>query len=257
VSQRRALTKAELQKMILQVMYELKYGKMSTYASGMDSIIPYWINEYFSIQLTPAEKMLAKEAVEDLKNSGLITQDPAKEEEVFQVLTQKGKEALHGKPEPAPEPENPKTQPKPAPEAPKEAPKELQIKDVITNPELLDICRQDFNGGDYKTAVLFSFRLLETKTDAAAQLGGKDLGTVLMAKAFSPFMGKLSIAPEAGIEVQDGVLNLFGGAVAVFAHKQTELPLNLDDRRVALKVIVFVELLLDILSKAQLKSQTP
>jgi hypothetical protein len=255
MSQRQPLTKFELQKMILQVMYELKYGRMSTYAPGMDSIIPYWINEYYSIQLTAAEKMIAKEAVEDLKNAWLIIQDANKEEEIFQVLTQKGKETLLGKQEPQPQPTQTLT-PKaetPKPQTATEPARELKLEEIVTNPELLETCQQIFNSYDYKTAIASSLRLLETKTAAAAQLGGKDFGTVLMAKAFSPFMGKLTVAPDAGIEVQDGILNLFGGAAIVFG-KLDNIPIDYNDRRQALKIIAFIELLMDILSKAQLKT---
>ena len=51
MAQRQPFTRTELKKMILRVMYELQFGKMSDYASGMNSIIPYWINEYYGVQL--------------------------------------------------------------------------------------------------------------------------------------------------------------------------------------------------------------
>jgi hypothetical protein len=74
-----------------------------------------------------------------------------------------------------------------------------------------------------------------------------------MAKAFSPFVGKLTVAPNATIEVQDGILNLFGGAVAVFGNPESDMPIDYDDGQVAVGIIMFVELLLEVLAQAKQK----
>jgi uncharacterized protein (TIGR02391 family) len=245
MAQRQPLTKAELKKMVLQVMYELKYGRMSNYASGMDSIIPYWINEYYSIQLTKEEKVLALDAVKELKVDGLIVKDVSKDDDVFQVLTEKGTETATG---------HPATEPKTQTVAHTEsAVCTLKLEDAVTNPDLLEACQSSFNEGDYKTAILKAFRFLETKVSVAAKLTSHDVGTVLMAKAFSPSIGKLALTPDATIEEEDGVYNLFSGAIALFGNPDSHLSIDYGDRLKAIGIIAFSEILLDILSKAQLK----
>ena len=128
----------------------------------------------------------------------------------------------------------------------------LKLEDIIKNPELLEACNSSFNTGDYKTAVLTAFRVLEAKVSTAAQLSGKDFGTVLMAKAFSPSIGKLELGPDATVEEQDGVHNLFNGAIALFGNPESHLSMDYSDRLKIIQIIAFVELLLEILSKTQL-----
>jgi hypothetical protein len=53
--------------------------------------------------------------------------------------------------------------------------------------------------------------------------------------------------------VQDGILNLFGGAVAVFGNPESDMPIDYDDGQVAVGIIMFVELLLEVLAQAKQK----
>ena len=94
MSQRQPLTKAELKKMILQVMYELQYGTMSNYASGMNSIIPYWINEHYNIKMSVEEKALGLETVQDLKDEGYVVKDAVKDDDNFLGLNSRGQRIL-------------------------------------------------------------------------------------------------------------------------------------------------------------------
>ena len=246
MSQRQPLTKAELKQMILHVMYELQFGSMSNYASGMNSIIPYWINEHYNLKMSVEEKALALETVQDLKDDGYIIKDAVKDDDNFQVLTPAGKEFLHKEQE---------VTTTLAANAKLSVVMEscvIKLDDVVKNPDLLEACNSSFNSGDYKTAVLNAFRFLEAKVNAAAQLSGKDFGTVLMAKAFSPSIGKLEFGPDATVEEQDGVHNLFNGAIALFGNSESHLSIDYSDKLKAIQIIAFVELLLEILSKTQL-----
>ncbi len=46
------------------------------------------------MEMTPEEIQLTHEAIQELKNSGIIVQDSTQREDVFQILTAKGKEIV-------------------------------------------------------------------------------------------------------------------------------------------------------------------
>lgn len=233
MAQRPQFTKSELKKMIINVMYELKYGTMQGRTWGIDSIIPNWINEYYKTGLATAEKQLAYEAVQELKTAGLIAKDSTQYEDVFQVLTEKGKAIAEKK-------ENPDVY-------------ALRLEEVIKNPELLAVVQSSFNEDDYEIAIFRAFRLVEEKVRATAHLDAKDIGTDLMTKAFSPTSGKLTIPMCAVTAEQDGVHQLFRGAIALFKNPSSHRTVDYSNRQVVIQTIAFAELLLDILSTATLK----
>ena len=80
--------------MFLQVLYEIQYGKMKSYSNGIDSIVPNWMNEYFKIKMKEENIQLTYEAIQELKTSGMIVKDATQSEDVFQLLTQRGKEIV-------------------------------------------------------------------------------------------------------------------------------------------------------------------
>jgi len=84
----------------MKVLYEIQYGKMRSYSHGIDSIVSAWMNKYYTITLTNEEKQLTYEAIQGLKNSGLIVRDATQRDEVFQLLTSKGKEVVEKQKDP-------------------------------------------------------------------------------------------------------------------------------------------------------------
>ncbi len=236
MAQRQPFTRTELKKMILRVMYELQFGKMSDYASGMNSIIPYWINEYYGVVLTGEEKLIANAAVTDLKAAGLIIKDAAKDDDVFQILTTMGKVVVEKNQDP-------------------DVPV-LKLDDIVKNTDLLDACHASFNKGDFEAAILGAFGLLETKINKIAQLSADDLGLGFEIKnaAFGPISGKPIIPPSTTSPEQKATQNLTAQAVAFFTNPASRRLINFGDRLEVIKILAFAELLLDFLSKAQAKA---
>jgi hypothetical protein len=85
------LSKIQLKRMFLRVLYECEYGTMKGCSWGIDSIIPYWMNEYWGMKMTEEDEKKAHEAIRELKTEGLIVQDPNQRGDVFYNLTEKGK----------------------------------------------------------------------------------------------------------------------------------------------------------------------
>ncbi len=220
--------------MFLRVLYECLYGKMQSYSHGTDSIVPSWMNKHFNMEMTPEEIQLTHEAIQELKNSGIIVQDSTQREDVFQILTAKGKEIVEKQQDPdifA-----------------------LRLEEVLKNPELLFRCLGPFNDQDYELAVFKAFRFVEESVRTKAALSESDIGVSLMSKAFSPNRGKLIIPACASSAEQEGVHSLFRGAIAFFKNPSSHRTVNYENRLVAIQAIVVAELLLGILSTAQLRS---
>ncbi len=233
MGERRPLSKPELKKMFLRVIYECLYGKMRGHSNGVDSILPHWMNEFYEIKLTENEIQLTYEAVQELKNSGLIVRDYTQRDEVFQILTAKGKEIAEKQQDPdifA-----------------------LRLEEVLKNQDLLFRCLGPFNDGDYELAVFKAFRFVEESVRAKAGLSAEDVGVALMSKALSPSSGKFSIPACAVPAEQEGVYSLFRGAISFFKNPSSHRTINYENRLVAIQAIVVAELLLNILSTAQLK----
>jgi uncharacterized protein (TIGR02391 family) len=232
--QRLPLSKPEIKTMFLKVLYEIQYGGMKSYSRGTDSIVPSWINEKYNIKMSREEIQLAQEVIQELKTSGLIAKDSTQTNDVFQLLTDKGKNVIEKKQDPDAY--------------------ALRLEQLLRNAELLTICLDAFNEGDFEIAVFKAFRFVEEKVRAAAHLDARDVGTDLMNKAFSPTTGKLVVTTCAVPAEQEGVQSLFRGAISFFKNPSSHRAIDYNDRLIAIKTIVFAELLLGILSKAKLRT---
>ena len=45
-------SKSQLKRMFLRVIYEIEYGRFSGHSSGIDSIVPTWMNKCWNIKMT-------------------------------------------------------------------------------------------------------------------------------------------------------------------------------------------------------------
>ena len=228
---RPVLSKAELKKMFLRVLYECQYGKMNSHSFGIDSIVPHWINEYYKIELYPQEEELTHVAIQELKNSGLIAQDPYQTEVVFQRLTEKGKEIVEKQQDPDVF--------------------ALRLEEVIRNKELLNRCIESFNNAEYEQAVFNSFKLVEESVRLKAGLNASDFGVTLMDKALNPNNGRLVFPTCSMIAEQSGIHGLFRGAIAFLKNPISHRTVNYEDRLVAIQAIVLADFLLHILSTSK------
>jgi uncharacterized protein (TIGR02391 family) len=228
------LSKPEIKIMFLKVLDEIQYGSMKSYPNGTDSIVPSWINEKYKIKMSREEIQLAQEVIQELKTSGLITKDSTQTDDVFQLLTEKGKDIIEKKQDPDAY--------------------ALRLEQLLKNAELLTICLDTFNEGDFEIAIFKAFRFVEEKVREVAHLDARDVGTDLMNKAFSPTTGKLTVVTCAVPAEQEGVQSLFRGAISFFKNPSSHRTIDYNDRLNAIKTIVFAELLFDILSKAKLRT---
>ena len=226
-------SKNQLKRMFLKVLYEVQYGSMRGHSSGIDSIVPEWMNRYWNIKMTIEDIKTTNEAIQELKTSGLIVKDPTQRDDVFQVLTNKGKEIvekqidpdIHG----------------------------LQLEQVIKNPTLLERCLDSFRDDRYEDAVFSAYKLVEEEVRNRAGLVPTDFGESLMTKAFHHSTGKLIIPSCIVPHEQEGAYNLFKGAIALFKNPSSHRTINYDDRLDVIQIIAFAELLLRIISTAQLR----
>lgn len=224
-----------LKMMFLRVLNEIQYGGiMHEYPNNVDSIVKDWINVRFNIKITEQERQLAHEAIQDLKTSGLIVRDSGQNDDVFQILTARGKEIVDKQQDPDAY--------------------ALRLEQVLKNPALLSVCVDSFNEGDYEIAIFKAFRFVEERVRETAHLDAKDIGTELMNKAFNPSAGKLIITTCAVTAEQEGVQSLFRGAISEFKNPSSHRTVNYDDRQVTIQTIAFAELLIGILSKANLRT---
>lgn len=226
-------SKSQLKRMFLKVLYEIECGSLKDHSSGIGSIVPSWMNEYWKIKMTSEDIKRTYEAIQELKNSGVIVKDPTQSEEVFQVLTEKGRQIvekqidpdIHG----------------------------LQLEQVITNPTLLEKCLDSFKDDRYEDAIFSAYKLVEEEVRNKAGLGPSDIGEVLMTRALHPATGNLIIPSCKVPNEQEGVYNLFKGAIALFKNPSSHRTVNYSDRLDVIKTIAFAELLLRIISTAQPK----
>jgi hypothetical protein len=145
------LTKDKLKLMYLKTLYECQFGSMKGHSWGVDSIVTSWINKLYSIQLSPEEIQLTFEAIQEAKNSGLIGKDARQREDVFQILTQKGKELVEKRKDPQVY--------------------SIELEDVVKDPGLLERCLASFDADRYEDAILLSYKLVEESVRSKANLG--------------------------------------------------------------------------------------
>lgn len=80
-----------------------------------------------------------------------------------------------------------------------------------------------------------------------------DYGVSLITKALHPDKGVLSIPQCKLPSEQEGVYNLFKGAIAFFKNPSSHRSINYEDPLTAIEIIAFAERLLKLLSTAQTK----
>jgi uncharacterized protein (TIGR02391 family) len=226
-------SKSQLKRMFLRVLYEIECGKLKGYSHGIDSIVPSWMNQYWNIEMTPEDVKKTYEAIQDLKASGLIVKDPTQTDDVFQVLTSKGKEIVEKQIDPNTN--------------------GLQLEQLVENPALLEKCLDSFKDDRYEDAIFSAFKLVEEEVRNKAGLGPSDIGETLMTKALHHNTGKLVIPSCKSPHEQEGVYNLFKGAIALFKNPSSHRTVNYDNRLAVIQIIAFADLLLKIISTAELR----
>jgi len=220
--------------MFLRVLHECLEGKLRNHNPHLDDIVKAWINDYYALELSPQEIMLTYEAIEELRNDGYLMKDPSQRSSGFLIFTTKGKEMISKQKDPEVH--------------------ALRLEEIIDDTELLHKCINAFNNSDYEIAIFSAYKFVEEKVRTISGASSGDIGVNLMTYALHPKRGSLAINTCKLPAEQEGVYNLFKGAIAFFKNPSSHRTVNYEDRKIAIQTIAFADLLLKILSFASKKN---
>ena len=120
------------------------------------------------------------------------------------------------------------------------------------DPQLAGKVRSPFLRGDYESAIFEAFKEVEIRVRQLAGLGPEDLGVTLMRKAFKPERGILT-DPEQTPAEQQGIVELFAGAIASFKNPSSHRDVNITEPEEAVELIMFADLLIRIVERRRSK----
>jgi uncharacterized protein (TIGR02391 family) len=221
----RPIGKEVLKKMIIKAL-AARQGSVP-----IEALLKCNIPEVFKIdRLSKEEYAEGYRAGTELDRDGYITQDPDQTHAPFKMLTAQGKkvaaEAL----------ENMRLQ-------------SLNIDEVVSRDELRSLVRDDYNAGDYETAIFKAFRHLEESVRKKTNQPPQVIGVNLMTVAFRANGGLLK-HPEAQVDAEAEALHqLMRGAIGWFKNPSSHRTVGYDDEHQAAHVLGFANLLLDLLDE--------
>lgn len=113
------------------------------------------------------------------------------------------------------------------------------------DPTLASKVRPPFLRGDYDSAVFEAFKEVEIRVRNLSGLTKEDIGVSLMRKAFKPGEGPL-IDHEQTSGEQQGIMDLFAGAIGSFKNPSSHRDVDLTDPLETVELVGFADLLLRI-----------
>ena len=119
----------------------------------------------------------------------------------------------------------------------------LPIKSL--DPQLTAKVESAFLRGEYDLAVFAAFREVEITIRELGSFGTGDIGVHLMRKAFRPSSGPLTDTRQDPGE-QEGVCNLYAGAIGLFKNPTSHRDVKFDDPIEAVELIMLADLLIRI-----------
>ncbi len=165
------------------------------------------------------------EAIQWLKNEGLLMLDPAQRSCDYLFITRRGQKLENAQ----------------AVEAYRKT--KLLPKELLHS-ILADKVWSIFSRGDYDTAVLQAFKTVEVAVRNAGEYTEEDCDVELMEKAFHPENGKLTLATQTEGEKQ-ATLALFTGAMGLYKEPSCHRNLGISAEK-ASEAIIFASHLLKI-----------
>jgi len=191
------------------------------------------MNEKFEISLTDEQVQLTFQAIDELRRDGFLVKDATQKTDNFLVLTPEGKTLVEKQ-------EDPDVH-------------GIRLEQIVVDKELLKGSLEPFNDGNYEQAIFLAYKHIEERVRSYAKADAKDIGVHLITLALHPKDGKL-IVPTCKLPAeQEGVYNLFKGAVEFFKNPSSHRTVNYEDRSVALEILAFGDLLLGILATSKVK----
>jgi uncharacterized protein (TIGR02391 family) len=229
----RPLPKELLKKMFLKVLYEHHRpgGAYQHHGWGFQSVLRPRLSEFFDISpLTDEEYAQGLRAVYELERDGYIMQDPSQSNDVFKVLTERGRQVVE---QSLDEMELPA----------------IDVDQLITRSDLRSLVHDDYLAGDYETAIFKAFRHLEELVRSKAQQPLEVIGADLMSRAFNPNQGALSHPNAQTTAEKEGFHLLLRGAIMWFKNPSSHRTVGYADPEEAAQVLAFANLLLDLVDQ--------
>ncbi|MCA9924783.1 MAG: TIGR02391 family protein [Anaerolineales bacterium] len=229
----RPIPKALLKKMFLKVLHEHHRpgGCYQKHAWGLRSILRPKLAEFFNIApLTDEEYEQGLRGVYELERDGYIMQDSTQSNDVFKVLTERGKQEVEQSLDDMELPT-------------------VDIDQLLTRDDLRSLIHDDYLLGDYEIAIFKTFRRLEELVRTKAQQPPTVIGADLMSKAFSPNNGALTHPNAQTRSEQEGLHLLFRGAIMWFKNPSSHRSVGYANPEEAAQVLAFANLLLDLVDQ--------
>jgi uncharacterized protein (TIGR02391 family) len=164
-----------------------------------------------------------------LDQKGFWAPDPSQPSGVFRIITERGKSALREQ----------------TTVGQQDATKYLSQPLHPSNDQAV---RRAFQDGDLDHAVFSAFREVEISVRDAGGFPNSKHGTDLMRAAFKADGGKL-IGPNLDRGEQNGIADLYAGAIAVFKNPSSHRRVQYTNQAIAAKAIFLADLLLDMLDQ--------
>jgi len=128
------------------------------------------------------------------------------------------------------------------------------IKNLLDNSELWSACKVSFGNEEYWDACSVAFRHLEIKIREKCELTAEAYGVDLVTKAFSPNNGLLKIPSCAARAEEEGFFFITRGIMQFHRNAKVHRKESMRERD-AIKIICYVDYLLDILKTAEKRTE--
>ncbi len=234
----RPLSTSLLKKMFLIVLNEHSSGKdFDEKEPDCRTIVYERIAEYFNISdLTVYEYKLGILAADILQKEGLIIKEPDNDSEFFKRLTKKGKEYIKKQ-----------LDAKKVPVINYDQLKEKRIEEIITRYDLRDRVIEDYYEGNYESAILKAFDLIEQKIKEKLKTPE---GTSASEKQ-ELFLNLPKPSNEA-IDTELKILRIkMFGAVMWFRDKKREQTSGVTDGEVAAQILGYANMHLKLIDECE------
>lgn len=228
----RPVSKDLLKKMYLIILREHEAGgKYRNSSWGYDTILASTLPHHYGFdRLSDQEMGDAKRAIQELERDDYIRQDPSQSSEVFKVLTDRGRDLLKTS-------LNDMVIPS------------IEIDNLLTRDDLRLRVRDDYQLGNYDTAIFKAFRLVEEKVRTKAGLPASSIGADMMSSAFKPKGGILK-HPAAATEGElEGFHVLMRGAIMWFKNPSSHRTVAYSSPETVAQALGFANMLLDLIDE--------
>ena len=135
-------------------------------------------------------------------------------------------------------------------------PRGLTLQDVTCDNSLIRACKNAYESGNYWDTVFNALRHMEVRVRRRSGLPAADVGADLMEHAFKPNVGSLKIPTCATPGEEDGFKNITKGMMMFHrnakGHREEKI-----NKTLALKIIGYVDYLLQILDTAEKRECAP